>query len=318
MTKNKNPPGLVRPKTSWGISRSIEDRYFRSLRNLYRAIIRQLRGATTLTEIRTRLATIQASADFHAFARNMAANMAAQVTRLSGANWRKRAEEANNIRSREIFRSLANELANSSVNKAIADMVKWNAKLIVTLPSRVDNEITTMLAKEYALGGIRHEQLTKELFAKYGTYTPDWDIRQDQLDKFGNDYRFTEGDARRIARTEVSKAQCALTQARADDLGLKWYVWKTANDGDRVREAHQKMQNVLVNWADPPDPEEINGDKHRSKFGPYHAGNIYNCRCYPEPLIDVDWLDWNVKQPVHMGGQIARLTRQEFLPWFNI
>ena len=315
MPNNKNPP-----ITGWGQSRAIETRYFNSLRKLYRAILRKLKGAATLGEVRRRLLETQSSPAFIEFAQNLAANMAVQIDRLSGANWRARALAANNIRSREIFKSLTKELTDvNPVSRTLVDMIHRNTKMIVTLPSIIENKIAVDMAKQYGLGGMRHEQLTKQLFDEYGTYTDDWDIRQEQFDKYGQDYRFIESDARRIARTEISKAQCALTQARAEALGLRWYVWRTADDGNRVRDAHRLMHGVLVNWGDPPDPEKLNKDnKHRSKFGPYHAGNIYNCRCYPEPVIDIDWLDWNSGQKVHMGGQIKRMTKKELRQWINI
>lgn len=60
-------------------------------------------------------------------------------------------------------------------------------------------------------------------------------------------------------------------------------------DGLRVRKSHRIMEGVLVNWNMPPSPERLAGEKD---VGNYHAGNIWNCRCYPEPLISVDDIRW--------------------------
>jgi len=119
-----------------------------------------------------------------------------------------------------------------------------------------------------------------------------------------------EYQARRIARTETAKAQSALTQVRAQNLGINWYVWRTAQDGMRVRASHRHMEGVLVNWGSPPNPEALIGKQ--TDTGPYHAGNIYNCRCYEEPLIDIDWVTWPHK--VFVGGAIQILTRKKFEP----
>ena len=307
---NKNPP-----TRSVRRSRAIEERYYRSLHKLYKAIYKQMKGVSSLVEVHRRLAVIQSTAIFRNFARSMAVNMATLVNRLSDSDWRLRAEEANNSLSRDIFKALSGELDKSKgrrrryLRRIILDMIDDNAQMIVTLPDQIANDIAVYMAKEHALGGVRHEQLTKEIFARYFD-TGDPEVNQ-----------FIEYKARRIARTEISKAQCALTLARMDDLELKWYVWKSAEDGDRVRSAHQFMHGVLVNRNDPPDPERLDPktpNRYSSKFGPYHAGNIYNCRCYPEPVIDIDWLDWSQKQRVHLGGQIQKMTKQEFRQWVNI
>lgn len=111
-----------------------------------------------------------------------------------------------------------------------------------------------------------------------------------------------------ICRTVVSAASTALTRARSESLGLDWYMWKTSKDA-RVRSSHRIMQGVLVNWKEPPPPEYLNCEE---PDGCYHAGERENCRCYPQPLMDLKDLTkkWPVR--VYWGGRIQRVTKTQF------
>ena len=88
--------------------------------------------------------------------------------------------------------------------------------------------------------------------------------------------KVTESRAMTIARTETSRASSNLTEARARSIGSKGYIWRTAKDAD-VREMHQHLEGVYIAWDAPPVAGS-NGERA-------HAGCIYNCRCWPEPVI---------------------------------
>lgn len=92
---------------------------------------------------------------------------------------------------------------------------------------------------------------------------------------------------------------------------MRWYVWRTALDGDRVRKSHRLMEGVLVNWKDPPSPEQLACEKN---VGYYHAGNIWNCRCYASPIIDVDDIPRNVK--VYHNGIVEKMCKDRFVREF--
>jgi len=81
--------------------------------------------------------------------------------------------------------------------------------------------------------------------------------------------------ARLIARTEVARTASGLVQARATHIGLTHYVWRTSMDAT-VRESHKKMNGKIIAWADMPTLED---------GSVCHAGAIYNCRCYPDPIL---------------------------------
>ena len=84
-----------------------------------------------------------------------------------------------------------------------------------------------------------------------------------------------ESRANLIARTEVARTASVLTEARALNVGSEGYIWRTSGDGD-VRQSHKEMNGKFVRWDSPPT---------LSDGTTTHAGQIYNCRCYPEPVI---------------------------------
>ena len=169
----------------------------------------------------------------------------------------------------------------------IDDQVLQNANLIKTLPNDVAQKVIKNIEEE-ALKGKRARSIEK--------------IISQETDKH------SRASARLIARTEVSKTQSALTQVRAQTLDLQWYVWRTALDGSRVRPSHRLMEGVLVNWHDPPSPEQLAGEKN---VGYYHAGNVWNCRCYSDPLLEIDDVKWPHK--VYQNGQIRMMSKREFM-----
>ncbi|MDY6450700.1 phage head morphogenesis protein [Acinetobacter faecalis] len=80
-----------------------------------------------------------------------------------------------------------------------------------------------------------------------------------------------------IARTEVSRASTIFTKARAESLGSEGYIWRSAEDAD-VRDRHRELNGKFFKWDEPPIADEKSGIRA-------HAGCIWNCRCYPEPVI---------------------------------
>lgn len=85
----------------------------------------------------------------------------------------------------------------------------------------------------------------------------------------------TESRAVLIARTEIAKANSALTQARSQLIGTSQYIWRTADDG-AVRDSHQEMDGKIFDFNNPPTLSD--GTKG-------NAGEFPNCRCFAEPII---------------------------------
>lgn len=80
-----------------------------------------------------------------------------------------------------------------------------------------------------------------------------------------------------IARTEVARTASLVTQARAEHVGSPGYFWRSVGDTD-VRPIHKKLNGTFHRWTEPP----VSGERGERA----HAGQIYNCRCYPEPVLD--------------------------------
>ena len=188
-------------------------------------------------------------------------------------------------RGRIIYQALKRELETASTFHQI---VKSNAEYISTMPIKIAEQVTKNMAQAYSEGK-RPEAMIEEILEK----AP----------------HLTRSHARLIARTETSKASTALTQDRCQAAGLGWYVWRTSED-ERVRSSHEHMEGVIVSWDDPPSPEALD-PKHKQKpYGPYHAGNTFNCRCYPQPLLEYSDVAWPAR--VYHQGKIRMMTLAKF------
>lgn len=225
----------------------------------------------------------QNSEPFNSFVYSAVRRMVTPIAIQNMKTWRKAAKKS--TKNPYLYKLLMREI-NNGLKNDINIQIEENANLIKTLPTDVAKKVTKDI-EEMALKGMRASEIAK--------------VIREQTDKH------SRASAKLIARTEVSKTTTALTKARCDNLDLHWYVWRTAEDGDRVRKSHRIMEGVLVNWNETPSPEALVGEK---SVGNYHAGNIWNCRCYPEPLIDIDDISWPHK--VYTNGKIQTMGKMQF------
>lgn len=195
-------------------------------------------------------------------------------------DWREAARKGS--RGRLVYLLLKKEMARREGFVAIVDR---NSELIKSMSADVAKKVSWDMARGYSEGK-RPEELMHEVLARWP--------------------RLTESHARLIARTETSKASTALTRVRAESAGLRWYVWKTSEDA-RVRSSHRHMDGVICSWDDPPSPERLVRQKD---YGNYNPGEIFNCRCYPAPLLSYDDVSWPHK--VYRNGRIRYMTRAAF------
>lgn len=268
----------------WRRARSVENEYLKSLFilcDMFKRIANSSQGDQALYI--DRMNKFQNSLQYETFIMSAVKRMVTPLEVQNMQTWRKAARKS--TRSKFLYNLLLEEM-NQGIGQIINNQVLENAALIRTLPNDVAQKVVQDIEKE-TIEGRRAEEI-ESIIRKY-------------TDKH------SRASARLIARTEVSKTQSALTQARAQQLDLQWYVWRTALDGDRVRKSHRLMEGVLVNWKDPPSPEELVGEKN---VGRYHAGNIWNCRCYSEPLLDIDDVKWPHK--VYQSGQIVTMGKRQF------
>ena len=225
----------------------------------------------------------QNSEPFNSFVYSAVRRMVTPIAVQNMRTWRMAAKKA--TKNPSLYRMLMSEI-NQGLKSDIEIQIEENASLIKTLPTDVAKKVTKDIS-DMALKGMRASEIAK--------------VIREQTDKH------SRASAKLIARTEVSKTTTALTKVRCDNLDLHWYVWRTMEDGDRVRKSHRIMEGVLVNWNEPPSPEALAGEK---SVGNYHAGNIWNCRCYPEPLIEIDDISWPHK--VYTNGKIQIMGKMQF------
>lgn len=222
---------------------------------------------------------LNASSFASAYAEQAARRMVGGILTGGASDWRLAARES--LGSKRVYTALRQELR-GPVGRRARELALANAQLIKSLPSEIAAQVTRRVQKNFEYG---------ERAEAYEKLIP----------------RVVRWKARLIARTETSKASTALTRARSEDLGLRWYVWRTSKD-QRVRPSHKLLSSVLVRFEEPPSPERLYGE--RSTLGTYNAGDAPNCRCYSEPLIYLSQVAWPHK--VFYDGRIQMYTLARF------
>lgn len=260
----------------------LERRFVTTMNKLVRVLSQAISKAKTPQEATQILKLYCQSQEYKDWCKALATKISTQVNTQVNGTWRQAAAQAS--RGSEIYKRIQEELK-KPLGGDFFLMVQENANLIATFPSNVSATLTEYIANE-GLKGRRSTDILKDLTKQFPG------VAKSQL--------------RLIARTEVSKTQTALIKSRSVSLGANWYIWRTSED-ERVRSSHSKMSGVLVNWSDPPSPETLAGTK---SYGKYHAGEIFNCRCYPEPVVNLDYVDFPAK--VYINGSLRTMSRKQF------
>lgn len=271
-------------KDDWKTTRIIQDSFgnaFNYLIDIFNDIAYSSGNDTQ--NYMDKMRNFQNSEPYNSFVYSIVKRMVTPIAVQNMRTWRMAAKKA--TKNPYLYRMLMREI-NNGLKNDIDIQIEENASLIKTLPLDVANKVTKDIS-EMTLKGMRASEIAK--------------VIREQTDKH------SRASAKLIARTEVSKTTTALTKARCDNLDIRWYIWRTVKDGKRVRESHRVMEDVLVCWNEPPSPEALVGEK---SVGNYHAGNIWNCRCYPEPVIDIEDIKWPHK--VYHNGKIQMMGKMQF------
>lgn len=268
----------------WQPKRIIEEHYARAVQRLMNAFNEMLPylNIQTPEDLVIVFQHYANTPEFQELASSAAYRMVTETLAASERTWREAAMKSS--QGKLIFESLEKQ-NRGPIGILARHLIRENAELISTFSLRVSKEINSFANREY-LAGRRSESVARSLVEQFPT------MSRHRIDL--------------IARTETSKASTALTQARAENFGWKWYIWRTSKDA-RVRRSHRLMDTVLCRWVDNPAPEILAGERG---YGHYAPGNIFNCRCYPEVLLSLDQIQWPAK--VYMLGQIKRMTRFAF------
>ena len=185
------------------------------------------------------------------WARAVASRFVAEVARRDEAAWAQYAKG--------MSRALEAEIRTAPTGEMLRDFLETQVQLITSLPLQAAQRVHE-LATGQIYSGARYGELVEEI------------MRTGQV---------TRNRATMIARTETARVSSALTMVRATHVGSTHYVWRTVRDR-RVRSSHKKMEGRVIAWNDPPTPD--------IGVPPYHAGQIWNCRCFAEVILPDHYL----------------------------
>ncbi|MBO9332895.1 phage head morphogenesis protein [Achromobacter xylosoxidans] len=172
----------------------------------------------------------------------------------------RRDRDAFMARARDLSAGLRQELRNAETGRVMRQLMAEQVDLIKSIPIEAAKRVH-VLTSEALLDSTRAAEIAKEI------------MRSGEV---------AESRALLIARTEVARTAAKLAEARAQAVGSTHYIWRTSGDSD-VRAGHRHMNGKVFAWADPPMVNE--GTDKRPVWMRHHPGEIWNCRCYAEPIL---------------------------------
>lgn len=179
------------------------------------------------------------------WATRTASNMLMDIALRDEKTWKEHAKD--------MSRALREEIRSAPTGQVMQQLLAEQVDLIKSIP-REAAERVHRLTLEGIENSTRASEIAKEI------------MRSGEVAKSRADL---------IARTETSRTASVLTQARALSIGCTHAIWRTSGDSD-VREAHRKMNGEVFALDTPPTLSD-----GTTTF----PGQIYNCRCWMEPII---------------------------------
>lgn len=231
----------------------LEDEYLRALHRLTKQVNRIVQGSMAPGgEIRDAVELQNAlrryAEQIRPWARTVATRMVQRVAKVDEQAWV--------TLGRQMGRALRKELETAPTGDFLRLFMDEQVHLITSLPLDAAQRVHE-LTREAMVKSTRANEVAKQILETGPV---------------------TESRARLIARTEIARTASGLTMARAQHIGSTHYIWRTSGDLD-VRKSHAKMEGAVIPWSTPP----LLSDGTRT-----HAGMIYNCRCWPEPILTDD------------------------------
>ncbi len=185
------------------------------------------------------------------WAKSVSKRMLMEVNGESVKSWR--------ALSKSISTQLHKDITSTPVGDVMRGLLDEQVDLIKSIPTKAGERV-----HELTLKGLENSERAESYVAEI--------MRSGEV---------TKSRARLIARTETARTASVLTQARAQSAGITHYRWQTAEDAD-VRPGHKAMQGKVCEFANPPAVNENGRIMH------HHPGEIWNCRCWPEPLVELE------------------------------
>lgn len=243
-------PGLrAEARKRFALAERLESEYMRSLRMLAKQIDHIVKamapGGVVSDSLELQKVLRNYGTAIRPWATSVAAKMVNKIAAVDDKRWFKMSEQMGQALKREMQRSPTGEWLRQYLHE--------NIELITSLPSDAADRVHDLTFGALSTGR-RAEEIQKDIL---------------------NTGEVTLSRARLIARTEVARTASGLVQSRATHIGLTHYVWRTSMDAT-VRESHKKMNGRVFAWAEEP----LLDDGTRC-----HAGQIWNCRCYPDPVL---------------------------------
>lgn len=228
----------------------IERLYGRQLRSLARHVGELIEGYEVSAEALPGLTELLRSyaRALKPWAMRIARQMIGQVDDADRNSWR----ALGNAISGQLHR----DLQRTDIGNRVRELLELQVGLITSIPTEAAERVHNL-----TIEALESSARAKEAAA---------DI--------ANSTHVTASRALLIARTETSRTATALLQARAESIGSTHYRWRTAGDSD-VRAGHKAMEGRICEWKNPP------AVRTGEKIYHHHPGEIFNCRCWAEPII---------------------------------
>lgn len=229
-------------------SRKVERQYAIQLKKVARHVGDIVNGY--VSDDPEALAGLRAALDRYAvaitpWARATAARMVNEVAAKNRRSWA--------AITRKMSKELRREIDNAPTGIAMRALLEEQVSLITSLPRDAGKRVHELTIKGLETG-TRFNSIVPEI------------MRSGEV---------TKSRAVLIARTETARTASVLTETRARYVGSTEYIWWTAGDSD-VRPTHKVLNGRTFAWDHPPECDP----GHRA-----HPGQIFNCRCFPEPII---------------------------------
>lgn len=251
----------------WLEVRRAEGWYARQLRNVASQVGQLVRGLAPEGEVQDRDALREALYRYS----DALKPWAVAVTRRMHAEVGRRDEQAWLGLAASVGAALRRELRRAETGHLVRSYLDMQVDLITSLPLQAARRVHR-LTLEASVDATRAKEVAKEILATG---------------------QVTRSRASLIARTEVARTQSLITQARAEHVGSPGYIWRTVGDSDvrpgigtanfaafntLAKGSHRKLNGTVHRWSEPP----IAGTRGERA----HPGQIYNCRCYAEAILD--------------------------------
>lgn len=154
-----------------------------------------------------------------------------------------------------------------NVDDFVQDSLRANVSLIKTIPQQHFAKLRTDVEN-----AVRKGELSRDLQKK---------IREAS--------EVSKRRARLIARDQIGKLVGNIEEARQRKVGVKNYIWRTAQDS-RVRSFantsgasdHKRLEGTIQKWSSPP----ITTFKGKLAGERTHPGQAIQCRCHSQAIYD--------------------------------